>query len=619
MQGFEIIQRLGEGSYSQVFKVVRKSDGQVYAMKKVKLFELKERERENALNEVRILASYNDPYIINYKDAFIEDNQLCIVMEFANGGDLQLKIKEAQKSGSLPEKDIWKALHQITRGLKRLHEMKVVHRDLKSANIFISNGIYKLGDLNVSKVTKKGLAYTQTGTPYYASPEVWRNQAYNTQSDIWSLGCVIYEMAALKLPFKGQDLNSLCAKVQRGLFEALPNRYSRDLQTIITQMLQVQPALRLTCASILGNPLMKQNYNDQQAGQQQLNQELLQTIVLSKNLKNLKLPKSNYQQQDLSFDEKKSYEESKLPRMQNQRAHSALPGQIRDKNPSPQSKRSELEQLQQYPSAPRRKIDPSTPVSQPTQQQAQGKQQMIQEQLKLELKKEQEKLRQKQPQQQIQQQNPSSHHSQRSLTPQNKQSALSQEQIRQQIVKKHKLDEIRSSEKKQSNKQEHIKQENPTTKHNSLKDQVTNSRQSLGEIDKKQYNTPEATKRIIVSAQPSQRQTTEPRLQAPQQQNEIPKQQPNKPQVQQKIASQQEDDQDLIVSGLQNLNPRSIQSILCQPVLQINENPFPAQAKVTRVASAKQETSKVSNHQHYFPVNEINDRVIKEMQRNQIK
>ena len=81
--------------------------------------------------------------------------------------------------------------------------MKVVHRDLKSANIFISNGIYKLGDLNVSKVTKKGLAYTQTGTPYYASPEVWRNQAYNTQSDIWSLGCVIYEMAALKLPFKG--------------------------------------------------------------------------------------------------------------------------------------------------------------------------------------------------------------------------------------------------------------------------------------------------------------------------------------------------------------------------------------------------------------------------------
>lgn len=58
--------------------------------------------------------------------------------------------------------------------------MKVVHRDLKSANIFISNGIYKLGDLNVSKVTKKGLAYTQTGTPYYASPEVWRNQAYNT-------------------------------------------------------------------------------------------------------------------------------------------------------------------------------------------------------------------------------------------------------------------------------------------------------------------------------------------------------------------------------------------------------------------------------------------------------
>lgn len=84
--------------------------------------------------------------------------------------------------------------------------MKIVHRDLKTANIFISNGNYKLGDLNVSKVTKKGFAYTQTGTPYYASPEVWRNEAYNSMSDIWSLGCVIYEMATLKLPFKAPDI-----------------------------------------------------------------------------------------------------------------------------------------------------------------------------------------------------------------------------------------------------------------------------------------------------------------------------------------------------------------------------------------------------------------------------
>lgn len=86
----------------------------------------------------------------------------------------------------------------ITRGLKSLHDKKILHRDLKAANIFISSdGRYKLGDLNVSKVLKKGLAYTQTGTPYYASPEVWQDLPYDMKSDIWSLGCVIYEMAAL--------------------------------------------------------------------------------------------------------------------------------------------------------------------------------------------------------------------------------------------------------------------------------------------------------------------------------------------------------------------------------------------------------------------------------------
>lgn len=66
--------------------------------------------------------------------------------------------------------------------------MKIMHRDLKSANIFISGGIYKLGDLNVSKIVKNKLAYTQTGTPYYASPEVWRDEPYDNKSDIWSLG-----------------------------------------------------------------------------------------------------------------------------------------------------------------------------------------------------------------------------------------------------------------------------------------------------------------------------------------------------------------------------------------------------------------------------------------------
>jgi len=93
-------------------------------------------------------------------------------------------------------------LIEITKALKILHDIYIFHRDLKSANVFLSrDGHAKLGDLNVSKVAKKGLLYTQTGTPYYASPEVWRDQPYDSKSDIWSLGCVIYEMTTLKPPF----------------------------------------------------------------------------------------------------------------------------------------------------------------------------------------------------------------------------------------------------------------------------------------------------------------------------------------------------------------------------------------------------------------------------------
>ena len=91
----------------------------------------------------------------------------------------------------------------MVRALKTLHAMKILHRDLKSANVFLyKDGNAKLGDLNVSKVAKKGLLYTQTGTPYYASPEVWKDQPYDSKSDIWSLGCVLYEMTTLKPPFR---------------------------------------------------------------------------------------------------------------------------------------------------------------------------------------------------------------------------------------------------------------------------------------------------------------------------------------------------------------------------------------------------------------------------------
>lgn len=97
--------------------------------------------------------------------------------------------------------------------------MNVMHRDLKNANILISSkGACKLADFNVSKVVnaRDGMLRTQTGTPYYASPEVWKDKPYSFKSDIWSLGCVLYEMAALRPPFKATDMKGLYRKVVAG-------------------------------------------------------------------------------------------------------------------------------------------------------------------------------------------------------------------------------------------------------------------------------------------------------------------------------------------------------------------------------------------------------------------
>ena len=151
----------------------------------------------------------------------------------------------------------------MVNGLKALHSLKVCHRDIKSANIFLSaKGEVKLGDFNVSKVAKKGMLYTQTGTPYYASPEVWKDKPYDYKSDIWSLACVLYEMTTLRPPFKAVDMKGLYKKVVTVDYPSIPNKYSVDLSALIKSMLQLNPSLRPSCEQILAMPLVMKNIKD---------------------------------------------------------------------------------------------------------------------------------------------------------------------------------------------------------------------------------------------------------------------------------------------------------------------------------------------------------------------
>ncbi|EAS03558.1 plant dual-specificity MAP kinase kinase family domain protein (macronuclear) [Tetrahymena thermophila SB210] len=314
LKDFVNLQKIGEGSYSSVHKVRRISDNQEYALKKVKLSGLSEKEKDNALNEIRILASIAHPNMIAYKDAFFDESShsLCIVMELAVNGDLSKKIDSAKKRNSfVPEEEIWTVALHMLRGLKAMHSKKILHRDLKCANVFISKqDEYKIGDLNVSKVAKRGLVYTQTGTPYYASPEVWRDEPYDSSSDIWSFGCILYELAALNPPFRAKDMEGLYKKVQKGIFERIPQRYSNDLQKFIALCLQVSSVQRPSVTQLLNNVLLKRNTQflaespeEQQDKENTLSPEdLLNTIKMPKNPRQLKekLPKPQYDKEILN-------------------------------------------------------------------------------------------------------------------------------------------------------------------------------------------------------------------------------------------------------------------------------------------------------------------------------
>lgn len=167
-------------------------------------------------------------------------------MDYAEGGDLCALIEtHKRKNIYISEQRIWKIFTQLVKGMQVIHKMNILHRDLKSANIFLSKeGNVKIGDFNVAKLAQKGLLATQTGTPYYMSPEIWMEKPYNLKSDIWSLGILLYEMCALHMPFQATSVHSLYLKIIEGKISSIPKFYSKDLELIIRSCLNQDPKKR---------------------------------------------------------------------------------------------------------------------------------------------------------------------------------------------------------------------------------------------------------------------------------------------------------------------------------------------------------------------------------------
>lgn len=301
LKHFQIIKQVGKGAFGTVFQATRKSDGKTYAIKVINIAKMDKKTIQSTLNEIRILSSVVHPNIVGYKEAFLEknDTEMCIVMEYVGGGDLAGKIADCKKRKMhLNEEVIWKYLIQTLIGLKVLHEMKIIHRDIKSANLFLSTDFetIKLGDLNVAKVAKNDLAQTQIGTPYYLAPEIWNNQIYTYKCDIFSLGVVLYEMAALAVPFEAYSIAELCKKITKGVFNKIPSRYSEDLYSIIKAMLIKDPKQRPSTEQLLAHPVIQAKMmaqNIQQYKHKEGINALVGTILLPKNLNQLNkvLPK----------------------------------------------------------------------------------------------------------------------------------------------------------------------------------------------------------------------------------------------------------------------------------------------------------------------------------------
>lgn len=254
IKDYKILERLGIGAFGTVYKVQKQSNNNLYVIKQVPLFGLSPEQINDVKLEAKILSSVKSIYIVRYFDSFEENCYLNIVMEYCNGGDLSQFI-EKNKSSNIPLKEdlIWSMFLKITIGLATLHKSKILHRDLKALNIFLTKDLdIKIGDFGVAKIlTQTGFAKTVIGTPYYLSPELCDELPYNDKSDVWALGCILYELCTYEHPFNAKCQASLVLKIIQSTPQPISKIYNENLQKLINLILDKNHLTRPSCYDIL--------------------------------------------------------------------------------------------------------------------------------------------------------------------------------------------------------------------------------------------------------------------------------------------------------------------------------------------------------------------------------
>ena len=260
---YEPISLIGKGNFGCISKIRRKSDGKILVWKELNYGSMKEKYRHHIMSEINILKELHHPNIVKYYDNIIDkaSTKIYIVMEYCPGGDLSQLIKRCKQAKQYIKEDIiWKIFSQVVSALYACHTNKtgkILHRDIKPSNVFLdNNNNVKLGDFGLSLQLNKEInfAYSNVGTPYYMSPEQVDENKYNEKSDIWSLGCFLYELVALHPPFEANNHLSLALKIKSGKIEKIPEIYSHNLEKIILWMMNVEQDKRPSIKDILAIP-----------------------------------------------------------------------------------------------------------------------------------------------------------------------------------------------------------------------------------------------------------------------------------------------------------------------------------------------------------------------------
>ncbi|XP_027622926.1 serine/threonine-protein kinase Nek8 isoform X1 [Tupaia chinensis] len=253
MEKYERIRVVGRGAFGIVHLCLRKADQKLVIIKQIPV----EKKRQAAQNECQVLKLLNHPNVIEYYENFLEDKALMIAMEYAPGGTLAEFIQKRCNS-LLEEEAILHFFVQILLALHHVHTHLILHRDLKTQNILLDKHrmVVKIGDFGISKIlSSKSKAYTVVGTPCYISPELCEGKPYNQKSDIWALGCVLYELASLKRAFEAANLPALVLKIMSGTFAPISDRYSPELRQLVLSLLSLEPAQRPPLSHIMAQPL----------------------------------------------------------------------------------------------------------------------------------------------------------------------------------------------------------------------------------------------------------------------------------------------------------------------------------------------------------------------------